>query len=189
MMFKTCSIIATIIIVVTSIQAQPPRNQPAPDADDYRRRSDSVCVSLQIKLEQAFRDSSRSSVLLDDLRSLAEKCLHPRPVATLTADVAVNSATGGFADFGKNIELPAGTYTFRLVDSTVRYGEQQSISEIALLRMNIETKDAYLTLNGIGDTKVVRVPTDCTLSVFFVPGEPTYDDSGSVTVEVFRHGH
>jgi hypothetical protein len=112
----------------------------------------------------------------------------PQPFATLTADVTVNSAKGGFADFGKNVELRPGIYTFRLIDSTVRYGEGQKISEIALLRMNIETKDAYLTLNGIGDTKTVHVPVDCTLSIFFVPGEPTYDDSGTATIEITRHG-
>jgi len=112
----------------------------------------------------------------------------PQPFATLTADVTVNSAKGGFAGFGKNAELSPGIYTFRLIGSTVRYGEGQKISEIALLRMNIETKDAYFTLNGIGDTKTVHVPVDCTLSLFFVPGEPTYDDSGTVTVEIKRHG-
>jgi hypothetical protein len=112
----------------------------------------------------------------------------PQPFATLTADVTVNSAKGGFADFGKNVELRPGIYTFRLVESTVRYGTQQKISEIALLRMNIETKDAYFTLNGIGDTKTVHVPVNCTLSLFFVPGEPTDDDSGTVKVEISRHG-
>jgi hypothetical protein len=178
---------ATIIIIVASTQAQTPRNQQTTNSADYQRRFESLCVSLQIKYEQAVRDSSASPMLLNDLRSLVERCQQPQPIATLTADVRVNSAKGGFADFGKNIELSAGTYTFRLVESTVRYGEQQKISEIALLRMNIETKDAYLTLNGIGDAKTVTVPIDCTLSVFFVAGEPTYDDSGSVKVEILRH--
>jgi hypothetical protein len=81
----------------------------------------------------------------------------PGPLYTLIAKVTENRVSGGFADRGKNVELTAGTYTFRLANSTVVYGQGQSISEIVLLRMNIQTNDAYLTLNGIGDTKTVEV--------------------------------
>lgn len=90
----------------------------------------------------------------------------PEPLYTLIAKVTENRVSGGFADKGKNVELTAGTYTFRLANSTVVYGQGQKISEIVLLRMNIQTNDAYLTLNGIGDTKTVEVPTNCSFSVF-----------------------
>jgi len=44
-----------------------------------------------------------------------------------------------------------------------------------------------MTLNGIGDEKLLEVNSDeVTFSVFFAPGEPTYDDSGKATVEIYR---
>jgi hypothetical protein len=126
----------------------------------------------------------------EKVNQAVQKTSPPEPreklLCTLTADVTVNRVSGGFAERGKNCELDPGTYTFKLVNSTVRYGQGQRVSEIVLLRMNMETKDAYLTLNGIGDTKTVNVPTGVSLSVFFAPGEPTYDDQGTATVEVFR---